>query len=756
MLPEQTIVGSVSAKIQTKTTKTTKSCLSFQENLGATELRKGRRVNGLQLPLHPLQFIGWIALIGFGLASYLLLIPAISVDYQQPLFGLLSGLYVVHVLSHLAALLIDPAEIDLRKKQNDRIVPEFDRTKHPHVIENGRCHLCNIRTTSTRTKHCSVCNKCVEKFDHHCKWLNHCVGGRNYVAFLMCVVSAVVAALVILAAVITEIVFYYVHPELLTIWSTTEIVAAPEAIPSQTFNDTFMQSKLNGTDPTSTSITGDGIGLHDTVFLIFLAVLGILAAVTVGLLLHLCFFHVYISFLGLTTYEYIRNQRQNVLTNTPSNSVSAESANNGPSTILKKSAPNTQLYFCSTINQETTNDIQDPELLSKHRPKSLHCCDNSSTHEYHNASHKAFYMCSMLEKSSAKIYATGGADAISTRTNQESRTFHCCSEYKQVSSSDNANGSNGSGSGSVQSRAGTPATEAYMQFSEQCTFCSFKIKTSNKSDLASSIQDKRCCLKTITKHHRWKRKWNCCSSVPDSPDVPIDVIRTVSETISPPKPNVSNGANNDLNNKLTSMPPPLLRNKDIKNSNGRAPLSPNLKNSRQRSVRPWPVLRFRHMLRMIGRYRRPQCRHNAATPSNVVKQNQVRPLSSNEQTTGSITNVLSTGARDDNQPVTNANAPPTMPPPSRRKIRNPTDLQELADSLTFVQQPSRFSNVGRRQRRKNVLRQRSPTLSPIHESGLSNPTSPQPCRHSSCAITMPSIGASKNVCGNTTYLNSLP
>lgn len=46
-----------------------------------------------------------------------------------------------------------------------------------------------------RSSHCRVCDNCVENIDHHCTYLNTCIGRRNYVSFMVFLFTLILSAL---------------------------------------------------------------------------------------------------------------------------------------------------------------------------------------------------------------------------------------------------------------------------------------------------------------------------------------------------------------------------------------------------------------------------------------------------------------------------------------------------------------------------------------------------------------------------------
>ncbi|KAI8919025.1 DHHC palmitoyltransferase-domain-containing protein [Powellomyces hirtus] len=56
------------------------------------------------------------------------------------------------------------------------------------------CKTCKVYKPP-RSHHCSVCDRCVLKMDHHCPWLNNCIGHANQGYFLRFVCSVTFSAL---------------------------------------------------------------------------------------------------------------------------------------------------------------------------------------------------------------------------------------------------------------------------------------------------------------------------------------------------------------------------------------------------------------------------------------------------------------------------------------------------------------------------------------------------------------------------------
>ena len=51
------------------------------------------------------------------------------------------------------------------------------------------CLYCENLKLDKYYKHCNICDKCVKRYDHHCPWLNNCIGAGNQAIFFCFLVS---------------------------------------------------------------------------------------------------------------------------------------------------------------------------------------------------------------------------------------------------------------------------------------------------------------------------------------------------------------------------------------------------------------------------------------------------------------------------------------------------------------------------------------------------------------------------------------
>lgn len=119
-----------------------------------------------------------------------------------------SAFTLMALLSYALAIFRDPGKVP----QSYRPDIEDSQTPLHEVKRKGGdlryCQKCG-HYKPPRAHHCRVCKRCVLRMDHHCIWINNCVGHKNYKAFFLFVFYVVLAcsyALILLAGYAINVV----------------------------------------------------------------------------------------------------------------------------------------------------------------------------------------------------------------------------------------------------------------------------------------------------------------------------------------------------------------------------------------------------------------------------------------------------------------------------------------------------------------------------------------------------------------------
>ncbi|GIY37181.1 palmitoyltransferase ZDHHC3 [Caerostris darwini] len=111
---------------------------------------------------------------------FVILLPSPYLYYSAVNFVIFQTLAFLAITSHLRTMFSDPGA-----------VPRGNATKET-ILQMGLCEgqvvykcpkCCCIKPD--RAHHCSVCQRCIKKMDHHCPWVNNCVGEKNQKYFVL-------------------------------------------------------------------------------------------------------------------------------------------------------------------------------------------------------------------------------------------------------------------------------------------------------------------------------------------------------------------------------------------------------------------------------------------------------------------------------------------------------------------------------------------------------------------------------------------
>jgi len=269
------------------------------------------RRHGFHSPFDPLQILSWImttVLVGSFCA---LLAPMLSTPWS------------IIALAAYLLLLVFVLALGYETGRRDPIDPyvlcsEEELAGLPGLL---KCAACCSRVNQL-SRHCLICDKCVVDFDHHCKWLNNCIGAKNYRSFRWLIAATALLISVQLAVSANLFIKYSIDWDALQedVWSFY-------------------------------------INLDANVYFGLLCFNIVLGIPSLALVTHLVGFHIYLSYHQLTTYNYVMNME--AASKSPSNAYLENSSESEDESEEEEDEDEDSESCCKTQEEDDPAHVDD-------------------------------------------------------------------------------------------------------------------------------------------------------------------------------------------------------------------------------------------------------------------------------------------------------------------------------------------------------------------------------------------------------------